>query len=308
MALRIIVAGEIYIDRIMSGFTAWPQPGEESFASSLTREVGGGAPHTAAGLARLGNDVTLVGPIGNDPWLRERLSQLGVHAGALIEHPTEPTGTTVAVSMPHDRTFFTYRGANVAAEAALKSVGQCDHLHIAAAVDSDLLRWLCGRAKTVSIDAGWHPLWLRDPQIQSALREVSWFLPNEIEAAAMTGETDPQPMMKRFQELGIQAAVKLGAAGSAAEVLQVPSIALQPIDTTGAGDCFNAGFLDAWLHNQPIETCLRQANICGALSTREMGGMNGFPTREVLSNLLNAPEERRPPGSGRLHKKTQNAH
>ena len=282
MALRIVVAGEIYIDQVMSGFGAWPQPGEEAFASALTREVGGGAPHTAAGLARLGHDVTLVGPIGHDPWLKSRLAQLGVRTDALIESATEPTGTTVAVSMPQDRTFFTYRGANADVGAALRSVPEADHLHIAAACDSDLLRWLCTQAKTVSVDAGWHPDWLRDSSIQRALREVSWFLPNEIESAAMTGESDPEAMIRRFDELRIRVAVKLGASGSAACGVHVPSIKVETVDTTGAGDCFDAGFLDAWLRGEPIETCLKNGNICGALSTRKMGGMNGFPTREEL--------------------------
>lgn len=55
------------------------------------------------------------------------------------------------------------------------------------------------------------------------------------------------------------------------------------MDTTGAGDCFNAGFLDAWLGGESLDACLRAGNICGALSTRKMGGMDGFPTREEVN-------------------------
>ena len=169
----------------------------------------------------------------------------------------------------------------------LRNVSGADHLHIAAACASELLGWLCKRAKTVSVDAGWHPEWLRDESVQQSLRGVSWFLPNEIEAAAMTGESEPRAMLKRFDELGIRAAVKLGAAGSATLVdgryVQVPSIAVETIDTTGAGDCFNAGFLDAWLRDEPLDACLRAGNICGALSTRMTGGMNGLPTQEELN-------------------------
>lgn len=185
--------------------------------------------------------------------------------------------------MPGERTFFTYRGANADVEAALKNIPEADHLHIGAACNPDLLGWLCGRAKSVSIDAGWHPDWLRDPPVQQALRAVTWFLPNEIEASEITGETDPVRIMNRFKELAIPAAIKLGPAGSMANDVQIPSIDVQPVDTTGAGDCFDAGFVDAWLHGKPIAECLRQGNICGALSTREMGGMNGFPTRQELN-------------------------
>ncbi len=287
MAIRIVVAGEIYLDQVLTGFTAWPQPGEEAFATALTREAGGGAPQTAAGLARLGQDVTLMGPVGKDPWVRQRLEQLGLRTSGLREHATEPTGTTVAVSMPGERSFFTYRGANRDVEAVLRSVSEADHLHIAAVCDAELLCWLCKRAKTVSVDAGWNPEWLYQEAVQHALRHVSWFLPNEIEAAALTGESQPQAMVQRFDELGIRAAVKLGATGSAAwesgRYLQVPSIRVEAADTTGAGDCFDAGFLDAWLRGEPLAECLRAGNICGALSTREVGGMRGFPTREEMN-------------------------
>jgi sugar/nucleoside kinase (ribokinase family) len=287
MAIRIVVAGEIYLDQVFTGFSAWPQPGEEAFATALTREAGGGAPQTAAGLARLGQDVMLMGSIGREPWVRERLEQLGLRTSGLREHASEPTGTTVAVSMPGERSFFTYRGANKDVEAVLRNIPEADHLHIAAICDTELLGWLCSRTKTVSIDAGWNPHWLRQKAVQQALRQVSWFLPNEIEAAALTGESQPEAMLKRFDELGIRAAVKLGTAGSAASesgrYVQEPSISVDAIDTTGAGDCFDAGFLDAWLRNEPLEACLQAGNICGALSTRRVGGMNGFPTREEMN-------------------------
>ncbi|HEV8147833.1 MAG TPA: carbohydrate kinase family protein [Bryobacteraceae bacterium] len=290
MALRIVVAGEIYLDQVFAGFAAWPEPGEEAFAKSLTREAGGGAAITAAGLARLGWDVSLIGPVGNDPAgtdLRSRIERLGLRTNTLYEHASEPTGTTVAISMPEDRTFFTYRGANADLEAALRGVPEADHLHIAAPCDAALLGWLCKRAKTVSVDVGLQLEWLRDETMQDALRSAAWFFPNEKEAAVVTGEAEPEAMLERFDALGIRAAVKLGTCGSATVIdgryVQVASIQVQPIDTTGAGDCFNAGFLDAWLREEPLALCLQSGNICGALSTREMGGMNGFPTREELS-------------------------
>ncbi len=311
MALRIVVAGEIYVDQVMSGFAAWPQPGEEAFASALTLEVGGGAPHTAHGLTRLGWEVVLAGPIGRDSWVRARLDELEVRY-LLMEHSSEPTGTTVAVSMPEDRTFFSYRGANVALASVLRALPEADHLHVAAACDASLLQWLCGRARTVSIDAGWQPSWLQDRDVWKALAGVSWFLPNEKEAECLTGERDPERMMRRFAELGIRAAIKLGGAGSVAledgAFVAVGGLAERApplraglcgdgnplayssdslgIDSTGAGDCFDAGFLDSWLRGESVERSLRAGNICGALSTRRAGGMNGFPSREEMSEWL----------------------
>jgi sugar/nucleoside kinase (ribokinase family) len=292
MAILIVVAGEIYVDQVMLGFPSWPQPGEEAYATSFAREVGGGAPHTAAGLARLGRQVVLVGPIGREDgdWVRQRIRQLGVGSEHLRIHPTEPTGTTIAVSSPHDRTFFTYRGANCDLTAVLRDLPTGDHLHVACPCDGETLRAICSRAKTASVDAGWHPQWLRDPAVSSALSQVAWFLPNEREAAHFTGESEPEGMLRRFEALGIHAAVKLGSRGSAllddGRFVFSPAFPVEAVDTTGAGDNFNAGFLDSWLRQEPPAEWLRAGNLCGALSTRAMGGMTGFPTREEMNEWL----------------------
>ena len=293
MAIRIVVAGEIFIDQVLSGFSAWPQPGEEAFATSLVRELGGGAAHTAAGLARLGWDVALAGPFGGAEgvWIQDRLAHLGLGADYLQEAVGECTGTTVAISSPHERTFFTYAGANKLLAATLLKLPTGGHLHLACPCEAATLRNLAAQFATVSLDAGWHPNWLRDPELLEALALVSWFLPNEREAACLTGESSPEAMLHRMHERGIRAAIKLGPLGSALRtaegaMLMVPSITVQPIDTTGAGDNFNAGFLDAWLSGKSLEDCLHSGNILGALSTREMGGMNGFPTKEELQAWL----------------------
>ena len=287
MAVRIVVAGEIYVDQILTGFSSFPQPGEEAFAKDLTREVGGGAALTAVGLARLGWDVTLIASVGNDTWIPARLEQLGLNTNGLCKNASVPAGTTVAVSTPQDRTFFTYRGANADLEEALRSVPASRHLHIAAPCKPEILLRLASLAESISIDPGWHPEWLSDPGVHAALQKVSWFFPNEIEACTLTKETDSASILSRCAEMGVAAVLKLGRSGSAVvaggKVVVVPSIPVDAVDMTGAGDCFDAGFLDAWLRGESVPDCLRAGNICGALSTRCVGGINGFPEREELN-------------------------
>jgi sugar/nucleoside kinase (ribokinase family) len=287
MAVRIVVAGEIYVDQILTGFSSFPQPGEEVYATDFTREAGGGAALTAVGLMRLGWDATLVASVGNDTWLPARLEQLGLNTSGLRRNANLPAGTTVVVSTPQERTFFTYRGANADLEDGLRSVPPSRHLHVAAPCNPETLLRLATASESISIDAGWIREWLTDPKVHAALRKVSWFFPNEIEARALTGETDPSDILRRCDEMGIRVAVKLGRSGSSALVdgqfIFVPSILVEAVDTTGAGDCFDAGFLDAWLRGEPIPDCLRAGNICGALSTRFVGGINGFPKREELN-------------------------
>jgi sugar/nucleoside kinase (ribokinase family) len=84
--------------------------------------------------------------------------------------------------------------------------------------------------------------------------------------------------------------LKLGARGAAllwdGRILYEPPLPVTPRDTTGAGDCFDAGFLHAYLRCEPPQKCLRVANICGALSTEAYGGIEGFPTPERLHQIL----------------------
>lgn len=298
-APKILVAGELFLDLILSGFDVWPGPGQEAFAREFRRDIGGGAAITASGLAKLGNACGVVGTVGADTgnWLVQQLNNNGVNTGALRFDSNEPTAFTVVVSMPHDRTFLTYPGANrgllplLLETAKAPSLNEIRHIHLAFApaldIAADLFQQLHARNCTLSFDIGWHEHWLKHSEAPAILRHVDIFFPNEIEARCITGEDDPLSMLKEFEAAGLRrVAVKLGARGAAllwdGEYIFAPAHPVMPVDTTGAGDCFDAGFLHAWLHGEPPEGCLKIANICGALSTQAHGGIAGFPTLEQL--------------------------
>src|SRR5512142_427274 len=100
MKFDVLVAGELYVDLILSGFDFWPLPGQEAFARTLRREIGGGAAITACGLAVLGETTAVCGTIGADygAWMAGRFRERGVHTDYLAMHATEPTGLTVAIT------------------------------------------------------------------------------------------------------------------------------------------------------------------------------------------------------------------
>lgn len=299
----IVTVGDIFIDLVMSGFPRWPRPGEEAFASTFTREIGGGAAITACGLVRLGLRVGILAVVGAEDgqWVIERLRRQGVDTGLIRRDPEEPTALTVSVSSREDRAFFTYAGANrrlteiLAGDEARRSVARARHVHLACALDPDVLvavgRDLRSRGCSVSLDIGWHESWLRDPRSLEALREIDLFFPNEREAQCLTGESDPEAMLRALARVGLPAvALKRGPAGAALlwqnELYFAEPHPVVPLDTTGAGDCFDAGFLAAWLGGESPERCLRRANICGALSTRRLGGIAAFPTPEEIDAAL----------------------
>ena len=298
-----VVVGDLFIDLVMTGFPTLPRLGEEGFASACQREPGGGAAITSCGLAALGMRAALLGVVGADEidWFRGRFGNRGVDTSMLVAHTTEPTAITVAVSTPQDRIFYTYYGANVLLPELLSSqktrehMAAARHVHFAYPVAPALLApmadWLRERGTTTSIDVGWQEAWLADPAAAAALAHVDWFLPNEKEGERMSGASKPAAMMDWFRRQGARGvALKLGTEGSAALVngqfCPVPSIAVNPVDTTGAGDCFDAGFLYGISSGMPIERCLRYGNICGALSTEAAGGIAGFPAPERISAWL----------------------
>ncbi|MGA1368890.1 MAG: carbohydrate kinase family protein [Blastocatellia bacterium] len=292
---EVLTVGDVFVDLVLSGFVRWPAPGEEVQAQSLLREVGGGAAITACGLGRLGVTTGLFAAVGSDgDWLRHRIAEHGVDQTGLQAIDEETTALTVAVSTREDRSFFTYTGANrwlpkLLASGALERrlLQEADHVHFALPIDPGLLRELaaelhaCGT--TLSLDVGWVEEWLRDPASLAVLSTVDLFLPNEREGEAMTGEVDPAAMLARFAEAGARMVVlKRGAQGAMVRTDGEIVIALPPpvtpVDTTGAGDCFDAGFLAAWRRRLSLKTCLEVGNLCGALSTTAPGGLAGFPT------------------------------
>lgn len=295
----VITVGDVFVDIVMSGFATMPKLGEEVECERLQYEAGGGAAITACGLAKLGCKTALLAVVGKDDsdGFRHRLEDCGVDVSHLVLHESEPTATTVSVSTNVDRAFFTYRGANTmlpemfADTTFRQTMRQARHVHLANAIAPQTLMELAHElheaGTTLSVDVGWSEVWLRDEQSLHALQTVDLFFPNEREAEMMTGQTAPKAMLQVFTDAGLQTvALKLGANGSAllhegTFYFSAPHN-VTPLDTTGAGDCFDAGFLFAWLSGKSPTECLRIANICGALSTRASGGIAGFPQCDEL--------------------------
>ena len=245
----------------------------------------------------------MLGVVGKDDgsWIRERLIAAGVHAAALDYHPTEPSGVTVSISTSDDRSYLTYYGANEQLSNLLnrpdarRLMRDAHHVHFACGPDpvlhASLFPELHRAGCKLSLDVGWHEFWLTDPDNELILRDADLFFPNEREAALITGRTDPERMLEILSEKGARnVALKLGARGATlcwgGKLFRCPPFPVNPVDTTGAGDCFDAGFLYAWFKGESPEQCLRTAAICGALSTRGLGGVAAFPLQEELEDAL----------------------
>jgi len=296
----VAIVGEVYMDHVFTGFNAWPKPGEEVFTSRYTQELGGGGAITACALARLGRAVTLIAVVGEEelPWLERRLSSFGVSSEGLSSG-TGKTGVTVSLSTTEDRSFFTFVGENARLGDHLDSPAVIDtlitsrHVHFAMPLTdstaSRILPVLSAAGCTVSLDVGHHTQWLRDPANQSTCAAVDYFLPNEREAELISGADAESYLSFTGQNDWRSGIVKLGSRGAAmrqgGSTLRVPSPHVEVVDTTGAGDAFDAGFIDGLLDEASGEECLRRGCICGCLSVRAAGALLGLPDRNELSDF-----------------------
>ena len=164
----------------------------------------------------------------------------------------------------------------------------------------DLYREARSAGATSSFDTNWDPD-RRWEGIDPMLAATDVFLPNEREAALISGVMDPleaaRALVAKADEAGRDAGagpltvvVKLGADGALAvrgdEALRVPADQVEVVDSTGAGDGFNAGFLFGYIEGRPLAECLALGVACGSLSVRAIGGVDGQATLEEAEGLL----------------------
>ena len=302
--MRILVVGELNPDLVLKDYSSFPEPGKEVLAGDLVMTLGSASAICATGLARLGNSVSFAGKVGADGWgdyCIQFLRGAGVDTAGVIRDPGAKTGLTVSLTSGRDRALVTYLGA-IAVLTAQDIRGEvlagCSHLHVSSYFlqqslrkgSRALFRRAHDRGMTTSLDPGFDPSEQWGADIHDTLEEVDVFFPNEVELSAIAGDDDLATALGRLRNGRTLTVAKLGPNGCAALVdgrmIEVPAHHVTPIDTTGAGDTFNAGFLHAWLRGQPPEQAMRFACICGALSTQGVGGASAQPDSAAVEKFL----------------------
>jgi sugar/nucleoside kinase (ribokinase family) len=304
--MKILIAGEMNPDLVLRNASAFPEPGKEVLVDDLLMTVGGSSANCAVGLARLGNQVTFATKIGQDVWgdfCLESMKAEGVDTSLMIRDPALKTGITVAVTSIKERAFITYLGSIAALQpedVPEAQFGSFRHFHVGGYYLQEALRrglkklFVAAHRQglTTSLDCGYDPSEKWGAEILDTLAEVDVFLPNESEVCAISRRRDPIEGLRALSGGRTLVVAKLGPDGCAAlegsQLRFVPSFQVRVVDTTGAGDSFDAGFLHAWLNRRPLVECLRFGTACGALSTRGMGGTTTQPTAHEVEELLNA--------------------
>lgn len=314
-APQVVVLGDLVPDLVLRGDVV-PRFGQaEQLLSAAEMVVGGSGAIVACGLARLGVRTALVASVGDDAFgqlMVDRVRAAGVDTRWVQVHPYLPTGLTVILSAG-DRAVLTFAGALeslVLDEEVQSLVNSAKHVHSASFFlmpgAADRLGQSFRRARahgvSTSLDTNWDPA-ERWGGVDEVFPHVDYWLPNTAELLAVlgvAGSPDDSAILQRaaapVHQMGVSVVLKAGADGgrywgSTGEVLTSPALAVEAVDTTGAGDSFDAGFLAGLVAGLDHQTCLEWAAACGSLSVRGPGGTGAQPTLAELRTALAATSQ-----------------
>jgi len=295
--LDVLTVADMCVDLVLTGDVRPRFHQIEQIIENYELELGGSANIFACQLAKLGARVGVIGRVGQDAlgeFVLQKLQETGVETSRVSRHPSLKTGLGVALADPQDRAILTYLGTIDAVQPRDlpddMSAVAC-HWHIASYFLLRSLRghwrdWI-GRCKnagiTTSLDVNWDPenLW---EGVTELLPLVDVFFPNENEAMAITGETDVLKAAQRLASFSPTVVTKCGKEGvialkgSKKWEIHPSDIDTGPatvVDSIGAGDNFDAGFIRAWLLHRSMDECLALGHRCAVASLGCAGGIRG---------------------------------
>jgi sugar/nucleoside kinase (ribokinase family) len=302
--LDIAIAGEINLDLILSGLPAEMPLERELLASGFSMTLGSSSAILAHNLALLNVHVGFISMVGQDPLgaiALEYLREAGVDLTKTVQSCTGTnTGVTVLLTHPEDRHILTYAGTMSEMrvhDLDLEYLKSARHFHLSSlflqkGLQPDLpslFRQLKEAGLTLSLDTNDDP----DNEWRSGLQEllglVDIVMPNEAEAYRMTGTDDVEAAAEELARQVPLVAIKCGGRGAlvrfGGQRWMVPTERVTPVDTIGAGDSFNTGFLEAFLRGASPVECAAQGNRVAALSTQRAGGIAALRDPTLRSTL-----------------------
>ncbi len=299
MKYDIVMPGYLFCDLIFRGLTSLPKYGEELFSETLDISVGG-VYNSAVVMKNLDLKLGLMAYLGNDifsEFIISKLWQIDISDDLIRFYPQPLHSITVVLSFPNDRSFVTYMEETEKTKLFTRDFIEnhsVKHLHLPglkeAFASEDLIDCAHDMGMSISLDCQWHPKLMKDPHIWNILKSVDIFLPNEKEALFLTEKKCVYEALDLLREKVDAVVIKMGKNGAIGdrgmERVEVAALNIDPIDTTGAGDSFNAGFLFGFIKELSFIECIAYGNICGGHTIGVVGGGAEAINIELITNEL----------------------
>lgn len=300
----ITIAGETNLDLILYGLPEEMPVERELLGSGFKVTLGGSSSILAHNLAILGNRVGFISEVGRDEMgeiALSRLAESGVDLSQVIHQDRVGTGVTLLLPHGQRRHILTYLGAMAemtVADLNLAYLTSARHFHLSSlflqtGLQPDLPKLfdhIKESGMTISLDTNDDPSDTWGDVLDQLLDKIDLLLPNEDEIMRIAKKPTLEEALDFMAPRVPLIAVKCGSRGAVVQQGNkrnwVPPISVESVDTIGAGDSFNAGFLSFYLKGEDPLRAAAMGNITGALSTLRSGGTEAYRDFDLRDTFL----------------------
>jgi len=308
----IVCLGIMVADVLARPVNGLPERGKLALVERIELHTGGCAVNTGIACAKLGLRTAVMGKVGTDAfgdYIIQELQRHGIDTSGVVRDRVANTSSTMVMIGPDgERSFIHYPGANARLRGGDVDMGMVKRGRILHVAGHNVMRGFDGPdaaavlqaahelGVNTSLDTAWDASgqWL--DLIEPCLPHIDYFVPSFEEARMIAGREGPAEIAHFFLDYGIVVvALKMGQAGcyvtDGQRALRLPAYPVQVVDTTGAGDCFTAGFLAGLIRGWDLERTARFANAVGAMCVTSIGATSGVRSLEETLAFMRDVEQ-----------------
>ncbi|WP_394531487.1 ribokinase [Priestia aryabhattai] len=290
---KVTVIGSSSMDLVVTS-NIRPGAGETVLGESFKTVLGGKGANQAVAAARLGADVSMIGCVGEDHYgkaILENFKSNGVSVENVKPVTDSDSGTAHIILAEGDNSIVVVKGANDYitpdyVEKAKEKIKEADIVLIQQEIPEETVEYVAQLCQELKVPLLLNPAPAR-PLKAEVIEQVSYITPNEHEAALLFEGKEKEEVLKQYPNKLFITEGKQGVRyfNGEKEVL-VPSYQVETIDTTGAGDTFNAALAVALAEGMGFEKGIQFANRAASLSVTKFGAQGGMPTRKEVEESL----------------------
>ncbi|WP_328802825.1 ribokinase [Paenibacillus sp. LX16] len=290
---KISIIGSSSMDLVVTS-SKRPGAGETVLGESFTTVPGGKGANQAVAAARLGADVTMIGRVGDDHFgeqILRNFKENHVHTGYVKPVTHMESGTAHIVLAEGDNSIVVVKAANnevtpAYVEEALDVIRSSDIVLIQQEIPSETVVYVSEICAKYQVPLLLNPAPAREVE-ESVIANATYITPNEHEAAIMFKDMSLQEALRKYPN---KLFVTEGSNGvrffDGEQEVVVPTYKVEAVDTTGAGDTFNAAFAVALAEGKSLAGSVKFANRAASLSVTKFGAQGGMPTRREVEEQL----------------------